>query len=461
MKFLCPGCKAKYQISDQKVAGKTLKMNCRQCGEEIVIRGDSPGALPRTGGGPPPPPPPAAAPSALGAGFRGQLTSRAPSPPAAAPDEWHVAINDIPVGPMRREEVGRKIAAGAVKPDSLAWREGLDDWLPVRNIPELAVLCQQAGQLSVPAPPAPMTQQPEQRSPQVAPVGARMAPMPPMEPPPPPPPPAFGVSSPGAYGAPVAPNPMDNTGISVVQGMPGAPSRQPNMAAMIFMALAAGAFLIMLGGLMFKMMSAPAEAPQAVAPPAAATAPPPELELMDEEPEAHVIDLDMEQIAGDAEDEEEVATASTKRAKSTVAKKSTGKQLTAEEKARLERMGGGFGTTPSSLGRTTGTGSRAGGGGSSGTGLSAGQLSKVVLKQRKNLQRCYETALRKAPSDDPVKLVVEIKVSPAGNVQKTTITGNGLMGMEVCIQRSVKTWRFPSAGASSTVKFPLLFQPGG
>jgi predicted Zn finger-like uncharacterized protein len=46
MKFLCRNCKAKYQIADEKVAGRTLRMACQQCGEQIVVRG--PGA--RAGG---------------------------------------------------------------------------------------------------------------------------------------------------------------------------------------------------------------------------------------------------------------------------------------------------------------------------------------------------------------------------------------------------------------------------
>lgn len=477
MKFLCPGCKAKYQISDQKVAGKTLKMNCRQCGEEIVIRGDGPapgGPAPRpmappappgqagpAGAPPPPPPPPAAAGGALGAGFRSQLNSQAPVAPTAAPDEWHVAINDIPVGPMRREEVGRKIAAGAVTGESLAWREGLDDWLPVRNIPELAVMCRDAVAYAPPTPPPPAELQPAMRAPQVAPVGARPAP-----PPPEPPQPAFATSAPGNFAAPSPQAPMENTGVSVVQGMPSDPSRnQPNLAAMIFMALAAGAFLIMLGGLMFKMMAAPTESARAPAPapaPVQAPAPAPAAhgDEAEDDGEAHVIDLDMEEISGQSRTAR--AKPRAKSAKPAPAKKPTnsgGKQLTAAEKARLARMGGNFGSTPGSLGRTA---SSSGGGPKPGSGgLTSSQLSKVVLKQRKNLQRCYETALRQSPSDDAVRLDVEITVSPSGNVTKTKVTGNGLNGMDRCIQRSVKMWRFPKAGDSSKVKFPLLFQPGG
>lgn len=37
MKFLCPSCKAKYQISDDKVAGRSVRMKCRKCGHMISI----------------------------------------------------------------------------------------------------------------------------------------------------------------------------------------------------------------------------------------------------------------------------------------------------------------------------------------------------------------------------------------------------------------------------------------
>lgn len=37
MKFVCDNCKAKYQIGDEKVAGKTLRMKCRRCGHLIQV----------------------------------------------------------------------------------------------------------------------------------------------------------------------------------------------------------------------------------------------------------------------------------------------------------------------------------------------------------------------------------------------------------------------------------------
>src|SRR5689334_16706287 len=103
MKFLCSHCKAKYQIADERLSGRTLRMTCRSCGQEILLRGDpstpsnrAPAAHPNSL---------MSAPSALGAEFQSAMAaSLHPLPPAVPIDEWHVAIDDAPVGPMRREE---------------------------------------------------------------------------------------------------------------------------------------------------------------------------------------------------------------------------------------------------------------------------------------------------------------------------------------------------------------------
>src|SRR5262249_39805755 len=151
-------CKAKYQIADEKLAGRTLRMACRRCGHEIVIRKEemledglttarAPSSWP--GSGPHARRIPTGRPSfrpegsspALGVELRRQ-PSGAPEvgPPPFALDQGHVAINEVPVGPVRRDELGRKIGVGAVGPDSLVWREGFDDWRPLRLVPELIPL---------------------------------------------------------------------------------------------------------------------------------------------------------------------------------------------------------------------------------------------------------------------------------------------------------------------------------
>ena len=37
MKFICPSCKAKYQIADEKIADRSVRMKCRKCARVIRI----------------------------------------------------------------------------------------------------------------------------------------------------------------------------------------------------------------------------------------------------------------------------------------------------------------------------------------------------------------------------------------------------------------------------------------
>ena len=56
MKFLCPSCKAKYQIGDEKVAGRSVRMKCRKCGYVIQVS-SVPGMGDALPGSEPPPAP--------------------------------------------------------------------------------------------------------------------------------------------------------------------------------------------------------------------------------------------------------------------------------------------------------------------------------------------------------------------------------------------------------------------
>ena len=254
MKFLCDQCKAKYQISDEKVAGKTVRMKCRKCGHMIEVRaavtetsvsidmrsddvaGAPPITVPSAAGGPPKKPALPQKPGQIGGPPRpggGLATSLSSArPPAAsristAPprpeggalagafqrnvqrehkeeepsaldllelsvtEEWYVAINGVPVGPVRVSELRRKAASGAVTDESLVWQEGLEEWRPVRAIPELAALVREAaagGRVSLATP---------------APPDAR-----------------YGSSPPGPLGPPRAPQPRQ-------QSMPGPMQQQP------------------------------------------------------------------------------------------------------------------------------------------------------------------------------------------------------------------------------------------
>jgi predicted Zn finger-like uncharacterized protein len=193
MKFLCDNCKAKYQIADEKVAGKTVRMKCRKCGHQIEVRA---AVTEESTGGSVPPPPPAprigaplatslsaakprpsqfpvaasVAPQSALAGAFSRNVHDAPSSLSNGPksatielsvtDEWYVAINGVPVGPVRISELRRKAAAGAVTEESLCWQEGLEEWRPIKSIPDLAALVREAAlgnrpSLSNPPEPAP------------------------------------------------------------------------------------------------------------------------------------------------------------------------------------------------------------------------------------------------------------------------------------------------------------------
>lgn len=194
MRFECNSCHAKYKISDAKVVGRVVRFPCRKCDNKILIDGrrddvtvpagaaygyeevtrrSEPApfgheaatarqrrpasAVRRRHSSVPPRRPasvsrhasslPAAASSAL-VGQHPGLALPVPAKPKKAgglpgrPDQslWHVSVNDVPIGPIRLEELAHKVDAGAVSEYSLVWRDGFDDWRPLAAVPELMSL---------------------------------------------------------------------------------------------------------------------------------------------------------------------------------------------------------------------------------------------------------------------------------------------------------------------------------
>jgi len=193
MRFECDSCHAKYKISDEKVRGRVVRFPCRKCDHKILIDGrqrdpdvtvpagaaygfdevarksqpvssfghEAPTARARSTSSPvrrrPPSVPPrrssaasrrlSSAPAAASSALVGQHPGLAPPVPdmrgrvsvagAADVPEWHVSINDVPVGPIRLEEMAHKIDSGAVSEYSLVWREGFDEWRPLATVPKL------------------------------------------------------------------------------------------------------------------------------------------------------------------------------------------------------------------------------------------------------------------------------------------------------------------------------------
>jgi hypothetical protein len=378
-----------------------------------------------------------------------------------------VAINDSPVGPLRRDEVARRVAQGIINRESLAWREGMDDWMHIKHIAELgALFAPPAAHVpSAPVAPAPIVTAPTARS-DMAPIGGRkVVPVEtyePVEEQEPSEPPEVAVAT---VETPLAPLPVVAQPM-VAQDAAGG-SRQPGWAQM-FALVSGGAFILAAGALLGVRVLAPSNAPQPVPvatvaapapvapPPAAAAAAPAEQPRAEES--GSVIELDMQAIDGRSGTARKPTspTPGSSEAPADKKKPGSGSNLTAEQRAMLERMGGGLDQGPSIRAPTE---SRAGSAQGQGQ-LTAEQLSAVVLNGRKNLQRCYETALRGASSQDTVRLDVEVQVSPNGNVTSVHANGKGLPGMDECITRTVKMWRFPKSGEVTETRFPVVFQPG-
>ncbi len=140
MKFICPSCKAKYQISDEKVAEHAVRMKCRKCARIIRItkqgaelsessrpretpgpaRASSPGAPARSTGGLKPPPRPTGATAVPGA--RRSAPHAAGLPPAPRPSAG-AAPRPSPSAPSRPAVVPRVSASSASAPNASARSE--------------------------------------------------------------------------------------------------------------------------------------------------------------------------------------------------------------------------------------------------------------------------------------------------------------------------------------------------
>src|SRR5271165_2168376 len=109
MKITCQACAAKYTIADDKVSGKVVKIRCKKCGATIVVNGSDSS-------------------SAAGA------MSYVPDQPAA--EGWMV----------------NAFHEGVITDETFCWRDGMDDWLPLREIAELSEACSATHAMQAPPP---------------------------------------------------------------------------------------------------------------------------------------------------------------------------------------------------------------------------------------------------------------------------------------------------------------------
>lgn len=191
MKFLCGGCRTKYQISDEKIRSKILTIRCKKCGSKILVRetllreggtavapiaeedragssvpvaagaemdlalesgiGASKSARPAAG---------VAAEARSSAPHSAPLASafhhamHAPPPDSETDDmptciaptpqnldaagvEWYVAVDGEQSGPFAFAEIVRRVQSKEIVGRHYVWHDGMDGWKRVRDVPDL------------------------------------------------------------------------------------------------------------------------------------------------------------------------------------------------------------------------------------------------------------------------------------------------------------------------------------
>jgi predicted Zn finger-like uncharacterized protein len=497
MKFLCPQCKAKYRIADEKLAQRaTSKMKCRKCGHIIDIKSaavpesiragatdddddddDDTGAarpVPRVapkGSGspqiraatPPPrrttatppkrtavapprrsgvvavaravpeteepdvpdaPPQPATnsfdeedAPTrihdggALSAAFSfavGQSAAAGATSPAA-PDEWYVGIDGSPIGPLTLQQLKEKAATRKATLDSLVWKDGFEEWKPLRDFPELVAIVEDS------APPQ-SAYEPE----------ARTVP---------------------------APSPLDDQAREKVASVMspdvleelGVKKRKqavshPVAWIAVFVAMAFG---VTIGIVLFsktekleKIIYVPA--------PGQASAKPVEQEAPAGADTAQTLE------------ESTVSGGGPKRVGVVGQPKPEPSSQKPGGSSLLKDFGG------PNLGPAPGGGSDQGPGNAPGGQLDGASIQRTVANYSPGVRRgCWETALSSRAADAPTsaRVGVTITIAGSGNVENVTTTGDpkGYPNLSRCIESKVRTWRFPRSSGTTTANVPFVF----
>jgi predicted Zn finger-like uncharacterized protein len=133
----CHSCGATYNISDEKIRGRRVRVRCKSCNEGIIVDGtqlESDEATRVFS--------PNLQPAPYTRGVHDEATRvMAPSGPdlraAASDDEWTVNVEGSDQRNMDLAELVSSYTGGLIPDDALVWREGMDDWLPVKEVPEI------------------------------------------------------------------------------------------------------------------------------------------------------------------------------------------------------------------------------------------------------------------------------------------------------------------------------------
>jgi hypothetical protein len=347
---------------------------------------------------------------ALAAAFGALVTAPSSKPVDSVmpADEWYVGINDVSVGPIRLAELRAKTASGAVQPESLVWRDGLEDWRPLKTFPELLAVLEES----------------------LSSVRASALPLPG--------PPKNDFVDRGT------PLPSGGTSVGVVTDDLAAAglarARTPIAAWLaVAVALACG---VGIGAFFWANQKPPKEIIKYVDRPVPGA----------EQPAA---------VGAQAPPEGTPALAESATTKKTATPRTKPVAATDEDKGGgLQGLKGLDGLRPGGPGPGTTPGST--NPGSTGGQLDSAQIQNTVARYTGSVKRsCWQPALDSRDPSAPTsaRVVVTITVGPSGNVQNVTTSGEprGYPGLASCIAGRVRSWQFPATGSTTTANVPFVF----
>jgi len=104
VKVACPACGKRYKVAEEQLQRRTA---CKECGHSFLLAD-------------------------------GLVEERAEQTRPAAEAQWYVEVNGRQTGPHPSDKVFALIEGGQVTADSLAWREGMENWQPLKSVSEFA-----------------------------------------------------------------------------------------------------------------------------------------------------------------------------------------------------------------------------------------------------------------------------------------------------------------------------------
>jgi predicted Zn finger-like uncharacterized protein len=116
MKITCQSCQAKYTIADEKVLGKIVKIRCKKCSSTIVVNGSDPSAA-------------------------ASYADEAAQVGAGGDEGWTVNVAEGDQRTMTDAEIVSAYQGGVIGAETYCWKDGMSDWLPLREIDVLFDAC--------------------------------------------------------------------------------------------------------------------------------------------------------------------------------------------------------------------------------------------------------------------------------------------------------------------------------